>query len=272
MKNTPIKRIESDLERGKNYYTATRYITKGEHYPLHWHDYFEFEMVVDGEGEHIYNNNRYALQRGCSYLMSYYDFHELYAKTDMTVIKVQFNELLLEKELNDYIFLSQNRFFCSFDEASAEKIISDFNVLLNEQNERKPFSDLCIKNTVSSIVIELLRNAKTSDTALLPSLMQKAVGYLHNHFRENISLTKLAEIMFVTPNYMGASFMRWLGVSFSDYLNTLRLRHACNLLLTTNLSVKEIAFASGYNSIEHFDYIFKRKLSTTPLGYRKTAN
>jgi YesN/AraC family two-component response regulator len=73
----------------------------------------------------------------------------------------------------------------------------------------------------------------------------------------------------VTPNYLGVQFTKKMGISFSDYLNTMRLRYACNLLDSTDLAVKEIAFASGYNSVEHFGYTFKKILGDSPLNYKK---
>lgn len=77
----------------------------------------------------------------------------------------------------------------------------------------------------------------------------------------------------VTPNYLGMLFSKRMGVSFSDYLNTVRLRVACNLLAQTELSVKEIAFASGYNSFEHFEYTFKKTfLLTTPIQTGKQGH
>ena len=88
-------------------------------------------------------------------------------------------------------------------------------------------------------------------------------------FLEDITLEELASTAFVTPNYLGALFKKWTGSTFPAYLNTVRLRHACNLLLTTDLSVKEIAFASGYRSVEHFCYTFQKMLRTTPRAFRQ---
>ena len=48
-----------------------------------------------------------------------------------------------------------------------------------------------------------------------------------------------------------------------------RLKYACGLLCTSSLSVKQIAFESGYNSAEYFVYVFKQKLGVTPSEYRK---
>ena len=76
-------------------------------------------------------------------------------------------------------------------------------------------------------------------------------------------------MFFVTPKYLGALFKKNTGNSFHHYLNMMRLKCACSLLKTTNMSVKDAALTSGYNSIEHFIYTFKKHLSVSPTAYRK---
>lgn len=266
-----IRRVQSDLPLGANYYIERRQVKAGEHFSPHWHDYFEFEIVAQGTGEHIYNNTRYSLQRGSAYLMSYYDFHELTAKSDMLLLKIQFNEHMLPQELNDFIFLSRSRFSVALDGNTANNIFGKFDLLEQEYKKRLPFSDIIIKSTISEIIIEAIRCAPSIPDTSFPSLLQKAVAYIQNHFREDIPLSELAEKFSVTPNYLGMLFTKRMGISFSDYLNTVRLRGACNLLAQTELSVKEIALSSGYNSFEHFEYTFKKKLSCTPLEFRRAS-
>ena len=264
-----INRVQSQLKQNKNYYTQKYVIAKDDYYAPHWHDYFELEIVLYGSGEHIHNNKKYFLERGSAYLMSYYDFHEFKATSDMQILKIQFNEHILPRELADFITLSSNRFCCTLSEAqtvSAEKCFAEIEY---EENSGLIFGDLMIKNLVGDIIIDIIRASSGAQNAVVPTLLQKAVGHIHNHFRENLSLKSLADICMVTPNYLGANFSKIMGVSFSDYLNTVRIRHACNLLATTDLSVKEIAFSSGYNSVEHFAYTFKKKLNLTPLEFRK---
>ncbi len=266
-----IKRAISELPHGKNYYIERRSIRAGTYFAPHWHDYFEFEIILEGEGEHIYNHECYTLKRGDAYLMSYYDFHELRAKTDILLLKIQFDEQLLPKELNDFIFLSKNRFCCSCSSEDTAAIISMMELVEQEELEHQLFRELIIRNLLTSVIVRFLRNVESIQQPSLPGLLQKAVVYIHNHFREDLSLPMLAEHCAVTPNYLGTLFSKWMETSFSDYLNTVRLRHACNLLSSTVLPIKEIAFASGYHSVEHFEYIFKKNLSCTPTAFRKAG-
>ena len=263
-----IYKYKSSLQYDKDYYIEDRNIKKGEYFSPHWHDYFELEIVLEGGGEQIYNNMHYTLGRGSLYLMSFYDFHELTANTDMKVLKLQFNENILPQQLNDFLFLSHNRFCCNVDENELSHIIKLFEILKREEKRGGLFSDMLIKNLIAEIIITVIRNSSQDKNTAIPTILQRAVSYIHNNFREPLSLREIAKHCNITPNYLGSQFSKKMGISFSDYLNTVRLRYACNLLDGTELSVKEIAFASGYNSVEYFGYAFKKTLGASPLEYR----
>ena len=266
-----IIKYDSLLQQNKNCYIEKRTIKAGEYFGPHWHDYFELEIVLDGAGEHIYNNTNYTLSRGSIYLMSYYDFHELSAQEDMQILKLQFNENVLPSELNDFLFLSHNCFCCTLEEKEIQHLIKLFVVLKSEETQDRIFRDLLIKNLIAEIIITVIRNSSEGKKSVMPSLLQKAVAYVRNNFRERLTLEQLAKHCYVTPNYLGVQFTKKMGISFSDYINIVRLRYACNLLDSTDLTVKEIAFASGYNSVEHFGYTFKKILNESPLNYKKRS-
>ena len=100
-------------------------------------------------------------------------------------------------------------------------------------------------------------------------MIQKTVAYIYKNFKKNLTLKSVAKEMFVTPNYLGIFFRKNMGISFNDYINMLRLKYACNMLMHTEMSVKETGFESGFGSTEYFLYIFKKHLGTTPAKYRK---
>ena len=105
----------------------------------------------------------------------------------------------------------------------------------------------------------------------MPKLIQKITFYTHSNFRQELSLDVLSKEFSVSRNHLGATFKKWFGMPYNEYLNNIRLKYACNLLTSTDLSVKEIAFESGYHSVEYFLFKFKNSLNLTPGEYRKTT-
>ncbi|MFA9463184.1 MAG: helix-turn-helix domain-containing protein [Velocimicrobium sp.] len=84
----------------------------------------------------------------------------------------------------------------------------------------------------------------------------------------NFSYQMLAEEVGITPYYLGTIFKLEKGESIREYVNTIRLEHACELLEETNHTIKFIAEEVGFISCNHFFMSFKRKYGMTPKNYR----
>ncbi len=264
-----IKAYKSELSTDGGFKLYKRTIPRGKVYPLHWHNFFEFEIIVDGMGTHTYNSNVYEVKKGSAYMMSYYDFHALNAITDITLYSIHFGETLIDKKPAVILSTSFNKFHCDFDATGTEKIKLIMERLESEASGKDVLRDIMIKNLVSEIVIEMIR--KSTDDTLQSSMpaVQQIMAYVNANFRKHINLETIAGDLSFTPNYLGHIFKQHAGSTFNEYLNTMRLKYACNLLTVSDLSVKEIAFESGYNSVEYFMYIFKKKIMMTPGEYRK---
>jgi AraC-like DNA-binding protein len=102
--------------------------------------------------------------------------------------------------------------------------------------------------------------------------IENAKEYLLQHFSEDISLQQLAQHCYVSPFHFSRIFKSILDVSPHQYLAEIRLNHARILLTTTDEPVSDIAFACGYNSIEHFATAFRRRFAVNPTGFRKSYN
>lgn len=244
-------------------------IEAGKEYSLHWHDYFEFEIITSGCAEHIHNQNKYIAGAGNAYLMSYYDFHSFKAVTDTRLIGIRFNDNVLSDELTTFISLGIHKFNCTYDKNELNSIINLIKKIEAEKKQGLLFSRQIIINTLSELVINIIRKSDAGTEKPIPQLIQKAVTYLFKNFRDDISLSDLAGQLHVSVNYLGVLFRNSTGVPFREYLNMLRLKYSCRLLLSSDLSVKEVAYASGYKTNEHFLRVFRQNLNMTPSEYRR---
>lgn len=101
--------------------------------------------------------------------------------------------------------------------------------------------------------------------------LQKAVTYMKAHYDEKITLEKLGEITGYSPNHFRKIFQNVLGVSPQKYLESVRIAQAKYHLLSTTLSLAEIAYACGFSSQAHFSMAFKADTGTTPNAFRAAA-
>ncbi|PQP83370.1 hypothetical protein C0Q44_01215 [Paenibacillus sp. PCH8] len=100
-------------------------------------------------------------------------------------------------------------------------------------------------------------------------VLAKIETYVHEHYKENISLKLLGEQFYMNSAYLGQIFKKHYAMNFSDYLNQLRIEEATRLLRRTDHRVYEIAAMVGYRDSDYFINRFEKIMGATPAQYRK---
>lgn len=99
--------------------------------------------------------------------------------------------------------------------------------------------------------------------------MTKVLAHVNHHIYENIDVEALADVACVTKPYLARLFKREFGLSPLQYINLKKMERAQLLLLTEELSVKEVAYKLGFSDISYFIRLFKRMTGATPQVYRQ---
>lgn len=100
---------------------------------------------------------------------------------------------------------------------------------------------------------------------------QEAIDYIQgNYFRSDISLKEVATAVNISPSHLGALLKERQGMSYMNYLTSLRLEHAKTLLRLTDQSITHIAETVGYPNVTNFYRHFKKQEETTPAAFRET--
>ncbi|OCG12228.1 hypothetical protein A9G24_08890 [Gilliamella sp. App6-5] len=120
-----------------------------------------------------------------------------------------------------------------------------------------------LSNTLDLLNTEIKTSSKT--TSLYEAIRQ----YIDIHFREDITRDFLANMFYISPNYLSHLFQSEGKIGLNEYLNHIRLEYAKLLLKDYDLNIKEIALASGFKDSNYFCRIFKKKTERTPTEYRR---
>lgn len=136
------------------------------------------------------------------------------------------------------------------------------------------------KLEMDSLVMEMLEEVLSRFTnyempEALPARLKKhhlgtverAKQYLSDHLTKNISLRELAGHCHISPFHFSRIFKIFTGYPVYQYLQLMRLKQA-EMLLATALPVADIAFQSGFNSIDYFSAAFKKQYKLSPSAYR----
>ncbi len=101
-------------------------------------------------------------------------------------------------------------------------------------------------------------------------IIQEAIRYITMHYQSDLTMTKVAKKVNVSPNYFCELFKQETGVNFSEYLTRLRIQKAKNLLQSgDHLKIYEVSRLVGYNDERYFCKIFKKIEGTTPAFFKE---
>jgi AraC-like DNA-binding protein len=101
-----------------------------------------------------------------------------------------------------------------------------------------------------------------------PPCVNRANEYIHAHFREPLPIADVARHVGFCPDHFGRIFARWTGLTFTDYVGRVRVEKVKEMLSSTQQGVGEVALVCGFDSIPHFNRLFKRQTGLTPRAYR----
>ena len=101
-------------------------------------------------------------------------------------------------------------------------------------------------------------------------IINVAKTYIDNHYNEDISLSVIADMVYMSPGYFTTKFKEYVGIGYLEYVKELRINKAKQLLLDANLTISEIAGKVGYTN-RNFLKVFKNVVGETPTQYRKSS-
>ncbi len=101
-----------------------------------------------------------------------------------------------------------------------------------------------------------------------PPLITKAKQFILDHITEDLSLAQVAAAVHTSVFYFCKQFSKLTGTTFTEYVSRMRVEKAKNLLLNPNLRISEIAYEVGFQSLTHFNRVFKNIVGQSPTEYR----
>ena len=150
---------------------------------------------------------------------------------------------------------------------SDDNIIARFQNIFNTFIKHDAFKDNELSILLDRLLISLAR--RVSGGNVKDQLLKKSLLYINNSYNFNISIPDLANMEGLSVSRYNTVFKRITGVSPVQYITTMRISSACDLLASTDLPIKQIAIMVGYSDSHFFSRIFHSKIGTSPAAYRK---
>ncbi|MBO5453314.1 MAG: helix-turn-helix domain-containing protein [Clostridia bacterium] len=276
-----------DTKKTVNYISITsgRMIEKVTE--LHTHDFDEIAIILKGSAIQHINDEKYLTSAGDVFLINSYDYHCFHDTENLTVFNIGFKKEVLDMYKNlltpmagyqgffvlEPKYRKQNTFnnrlhLNSKEMAELEVILEN---LEKEYNERRSGQEIMITSYFLQIIGFLCRkyeNHSESKTSFI-SPLSNVISYIEKNYTEHISLNDLAKIANTTVSTLITFFKKTFGQTPTEYIISLRLTNACELLRNSDDSITYISGICGFNDINYFSRIFKNKIGMSPREYRK---
>ena len=145
---------------------------------------------------------------------------------------------------------------------------SDFSASRTAQQLLSPLQmDLWLQEHIRRLLSLLHQSHDSYSTHIINEIRK----YISAHFSEDITLSSVAQAVHLSPYYVSKMFKKVTGEKFIDYLTSVRMEKAMELLSSCDSRIYEVAERVGYKSTKHFSQVFRTYTGKTPFEYKKSA-
>ena len=232
----------------------------------HFHAGIELVYVFEGSFTGIINGKPLEVKENQMLINSCYAVHayeESNLRAIITVIPMNIVPTLKKK-------LTSSRFVSNVVDDDEERTLSKFMLMLKTFSENKTMQHGLSIALLGYLIDRVgLQEVDASDHS---NLLCRILMYLNENFKEPLTVETLSEYFGYSRSRFSHLFKANLGYSLPRYLNTLRIRYAAELLLSTDMTVTQIALESGFNNTHTFYTAFRSVFNQTPAEFLRSQN
>lgn len=241
---------------------------------MHFHDSIEILFLLSGTASIKTEESQFTLIEEDIIILNPNQVHEL-ESADCVMVVLQIAPSFFTTTPDEILPL----FTCnsSIDRSSSKyhnlKIL--IAKLIKVNTEKNAHLDIKNKALLFDLFYELICNFSSQSTKQIPipskkmDRLTRIIDRISENYQTDISLSQIAEEEFLSISYLSRYIEKNLGQSFKSFLNSVRLTHAFNDLMSSNDSIDTIAERNGFPNTRSFVAVFKEKYATLPSNYRK---
>lgn len=252
-------------------------------YPtLHTHEYYELMCVFSGSIVHKINGMKYVMYSGdcclirpddchCMETIPQSKAHEPYLSVNFLCQPDYFEQVLnvLDTKLLSFILNDNRPLSFSISATMLARIKETCLDIQTPSGDPSQTEVLVCK----MLIVELISQFVQSDFAVehnsFPDWLQDFILTLHDPGNFQKKIDELIDGIPYSYSYIQKQFKQHLETSIVSYVNSVKISYAKNLLASTKITVTEIAFQLGFNSVAHLNHLFKKNLGISPMEFRK---
>lgn len=258
-----------------------RFVYGGEDaFQLHNHDYFEIFLVTKGTISHMVNGVLQQLPVGSFVFVRPHDVHSHIcddpAHKDIAFINFAFTretaqhllQFLFTPAEADYLLHTPMPPSIILTPADRKKIVAQISKLNTEQWHDKQALKRRMRILLTNLLPYFISSNVDTAEADVPLWLAALIEHMSKPENFTLGIDQMITLSGKSREHVSRTFQKFYGSTITDYLNDLRINYASNLLLNTNMSILDICFDCGFQSMSYFYRVFKKKNGETPCNFR----
>lgn len=249
---------------------------------LHRHEFFEMVYVTEGSAIHIIDGDASTIEAGDYFIIDRNVFHTYIG--NLTIINCAFRPELLDPVLHGtdkFSNILTSRIFAPGTAAAGIRITEMafhdttgrigeiFREMEEEYSANQNGYQEIIRADCLRIIIYALRNLDKREYLPINDIIRRLIQYIQDNLVGTISLSDFCKAEYYSVPYVSRLFHKETGISFSQYVQNLRMENFCRLLVETDMKIIEIRHILGYKDAKYFYALFQKSTGMSPQEYRK---
>lgn len=240
----------------------------------HLHQYFEIELVVDGEIEITVDGQKHIARAGDIAVITPFRVHSFYTPSHVKMLICTFPTPFITDFLpfTEICRKRQNAVFSSSEHLWAYLINSGFYQNVRTKRVFDPVNDYNyihkLKSVFYLILSEYFERSPVTGSAGVDNTLSKILIYIYESYDKDISLESVGAALGYSPKYVSGCFKVLAGFGFRSFVNSLRVEKAKTLLGSTDKNNSEIACECGFVSQASFHRVFREQVGLSPQKYK----
>ena len=243
-------------------------------------DHYSIGYVISGDRKTITPTGTYSYHTGDVAMAPPFAYHRTVAESEKPYerILIKFSPDFVEPFIQEVGQMVIDSLYaghiCHFSETSGMKVRRMFYDMAEEYEKGGPYREFILQGMLFRLLLTVWEEREQGkepacrETPLTPPVMD-AIFYIENSYMKNPSLEEAAKTANFSAAYFSRMFHTQLGMSYSEYLDNVKIRHVQILLTQTDKTIMEIAQETGYCHGNYLSGQFKKKVGMTPGMYRK---
>lgn len=268
-----------DFETG--FRCRTVYVST-ENSVLHCHDYYELFLTLSDSVLHLINGREEELEKGTLIFIRKSDTH-FFGKNNncnYSFVNLAFTEEILQKM---FLFFSND--FPSekllnqkyppqiiLDSVGVQKVLAELNLIntipVNDNNRRS----WAYKKLLVNLFYKYFSEYKNNELSFQQPLWLKKFNIeIKKNDVFSLPNAQIVEISGKSREHLSRTIKKYYGVSFTEYINNIRLNYIANSLITTDIPITDLIYDAGFENLSYAYVLFKKKFCTTPRLMRESC-